>query len=51
MLNGYCEELFVVNFIIFVIPRFMASLLAVNHLYLQERALFNNIEISLNFLL
>jgi hypothetical protein len=32
LFNGYCGELFVINFIIIVLPRFRASLLAVNNL-------------------
>jgi hypothetical protein len=49
--NGYCGELFVINFILFVLCRFRASLLEMNHLLVRERALFDNIPKSLNSLL
>jgi hypothetical protein len=47
----YCGELYVVNFITFVLSRFRASLLALNHLFLWESTLFAVAQKSSNFLL
>jgi hypothetical protein len=46
MLNRYHGELFIINLIIFLLSRARASLLAVSHLYIQERALFVSIQKS-----
>jgi hypothetical protein len=51
MLNGHCGTLIVVSFVIFVLSRFRASLLAANHLLLRYTTLFDNMQISSRFLL
>jgi hypothetical protein len=50
-LKAYCSELFVTNFIIFVLVRFRASLLAVNHLLIGERNMFVIVQKSSTFFL
>jgi hypothetical protein len=51
MLNGDCGTLIVVNFILFILSRFRANLLAANHSLIRDRTLFDNMQKSSRFLL
>jgi hypothetical protein len=51
MRNTQCGELFVINFIIFVLSRFSTNLLAVNHSIIQVRTKFATVQKSPKFLL
>jgi hypothetical protein len=46
-----CGTLIIVNFIIFVLSRFRASLLAANHLLIRGKTMFDNMQKSSRFLL
>jgi hypothetical protein len=46
-----CDELFVINFVIFVFSRFSSNLLAPNDLIIRERTKFDTEQISFKFLL
>jgi hypothetical protein len=48
---AYCGELFITNFITFVLSRFRSNLLAVNQLLMREKTKFDIEEKSSQFLL